>query len=393
MNARRKQGEENYRRKFEEFGLSECFEFLGRIWEIDRGRKVIVRCKECGQIFETWNVAEIFKGKLKHLPCIFCGATSDGNDIWERSAKCDEAMDYYIQGHTVSETAEKFGVSKSKINGSVKTRGLSNGRQWGQISPERLEQIRKDAEQKIIDRLDDLGFDYIGGYTDASCNIKIRCRVCEDEFERSADFVKRGNLICRKCEHEKALRRQEAEKQVRKDAVEIRKIVTDWERLMRPSKDHYKEIHEDFLDRSGICEICGEPYTVREYAKSCGTRYARDGGVCSKECRDIKAKRSIRISHKGRRDSHRHRAKKFGCEYDPSVKLEKLIKRDGLQCKICGKMCNLNDHAWTEWSGPTYPSIDHIIPMVKGGGHTWDNVQIAHIICNSRKGVNHNVAG
>ena len=38
-----------------------------------------------------------------------------------------------------------------------------------------------------------------------------------------------------------------------------------------------------------------------------------------------------------------------------------------------------------DWSGPMYPSIDHIIPMSKGGGHIWSNVQVAHIICNSIK--------
>ena len=26
--------------------------------------------------------------------------------------------------------------------------------------------------------------------------------------------------------------------------------------------------------------------------------------------------------------------------------------------------------------------------MSKGGGHVWDNVQVAHIICNSEKGAN-----
>ena len=40
----------------------------------------------------------------------------------------------------------------------------------------------------------------------------------------------------------------------------------------------------------------------------------------------------------------------------------------------------------TEYSGPLSPSIDHIIPMAKKGGHVWNNVQIAHIICNSEKG-------
>lgn len=54
--------------------------------------------------------------------------------------------------------------------------------------------------------------------------------------------------------------------------------------------------------------------------------------------------------------------------------------------KICGQMCDWNDHSWSKYSGPLYPSIDHIVPMSKGGGHVWENVQVAHIICNSEKG-------
>ena len=113
---------------------------------------------------------------------------------------------------------------------------------------------------------------------------------------------------------------------------------------------------------------------------------ADHNGVCSAECKKEKTKRQLREAHRGRRDGHRHRAKKYGCEYDPTVKLDKLIERDGLRCAICGQMCDPNDHSWSKYSGPMYPSIDHIIPMSKGGGHTWDNVQVAHIICNSEKG-------
>lgn len=31
--------------------------------------------------------------------------------------------------------------------------------------------------------------------------------------------------------------------------------------------------------------------------------------------------------------------------------------------------------------------IDHVIPLSKGGGHTYENVQAAHAECNRRKGV------
>jgi 5-methylcytosine-specific restriction endonuclease McrA len=32
------------------------------------------------------------------------------------------------------------------------------------------------------------------------------------------------------------------------------------------------------------------------------------------------------------------------------------------------------------------PTIDHIVPMAKGGDDTKINVQLAHFSCNSRKG-------
>jgi 5-methylcytosine-specific restriction endonuclease McrA len=35
---------------------------------------------------------------------------------------------------------------------------------------------------------------------------------------------------------------------------------------------------------------------------------------------------------------------------------------------------------------PTAPTVDHIIPLARGGSHTWDNVQLAHHLCNSLKG-------
>ena len=32
-----------------------------------------------------------------------------------------------------------------------------------------------------------------------------------------------------------------------------------------------------------------------------------------------------------------------------------------------------------------YPTVDHIVPLSKGGTHTWNNVQLAHMACNSGK--------
>ena len=36
--------------------------------------------------------------------------------------------------------------------------------------------------------------------------------------------------------------------------------------------------------------------------------------------------------------------------------------------------------------GKQYPSIDHVIPLAKGGLHAWSNVKLAHKGCNEQKG-------
>ena len=304
---------------------------------------------------------------------------------WINSAQADAVAEYYVQGHSVTETAEIFGVPKSQVNNLAKVRGLTNGRNF-RLS--RVDDQKAEAERKLAERVTEIGFEYVGGYTSKTGKVQIRCQKCGAEFERTVSFLQRGNVICIECQKAETLRRKEEQRRAAAQEAETRKIEREWYRLAHPPKEAYEEQHEAFLNRSGICEICGKPYTVREYVESCGIKYARDYGVCSLECKKEKARRITRILHKGRRDSHRHRARKLGLAYDPSVTLKKLVERDGLRCAICGEMCDWNDHSWSKYSGPMYPSIDHIIPMAKGGPHVWENVQVAHIICNSEKGAN-----
>lgn len=81
----------------------------------------------------------------------------------------------------------------------------------------------------------------------------------------------------------------------------------------------------------------------------------------------------------------RHRADRYGCkEFDESITLEKLIHRDGGICQICGKQTDSDDIS-NGHIGRMYPTLDHIVPLSKGGSHTWDNVQLAHMACNSGK--------
>ena len=310
--------------------------------------------------------------------------TGQKSGAWINSRQAQEVADFYVIGHSVKETAEAFGVSTGQVNNLARRRGLSNGRDGlGTSNERRTDQARRE----LVQRLTDAGFDVVAlpSATGAGASFTIRCRRCGDEMTRTYDFLRRGNVICRTCEKRKTAERQEAKYKAEKAMADAKRLTNEILRLWYPPVDVRREA---LLSQTGVCEICGKPYTVRDYVQSCGLKYARDNGVCSQECARKKKRIQARNSNKRRgvQDSHRHRARKYGCEYDPSVKLDKLIERDGLRCALCGEMCDPNDHSWSKYAGPKYPSIDHIIPMSKGGGHTWDNVQVVHIICNSEKG-------
>jgi len=71
-------------------------------------------------------------------------------------------------------------------------------------------------------------------------------------------------------------------------------------------------------------------------------------------------------------------------EFDDSITLKKVCEKYHGVCQICGRKVNWNDikdgHVRRD-----YPSVDHIVPLSKGGTHTWGNVQLAHMSCNAGK--------
>jgi 5-methylcytosine-specific restriction endonuclease McrA len=58
-----------------------------------------------------------------------------------------------------------------------------------------------------------------------------------------------------------------------------------------------------------------------------------------------------------------------------------LFMMHGWTCWICREQINPRLRKPSLWAA----TVDHIIPLCKGGTHTWDNVAPAHATCNFSK--------
>lgn len=105
---------------------------------------------------------------------------------------------------------------------------------------------------------------------------------------------------------------------------------------------------------------------------NCGLLSRRKGGkYCSAKCATLVVWRA---------QKHVRRARKRGVEHEV-IDLPTLLDRDRFKCGICAKAISLKHR----YPHPLSPSIDHIIPLSRGGSHTWKNVQASHHACNQEK--------
>jgi 5-methylcytosine-specific restriction endonuclease McrA len=71
----------------------------------------------------------------------------------------------------------------------------------------------------------------------------------------------------------------------------------------------------------------------------------------------------------------------------------KVAERDGLECSYCPVTCDPTDFEYITRvngtphmvCGSTYPTLDHVIPLISGGAHSMDNAALACYRCNSEK--------
>lgn len=123
-------------------------------------------------------------------------------------------------------------------------------------------------------------------------------------------------------------------------------------------------------------------HTVERECKVCGTLFycldKEPNVTCSHEC-------SVEWARQQRHLKADKRINKDNL-VDYGITLEKIYARDNGICHICGGKCDWNDYQMRDGikiCGRAYPSKDHVIPLARGGKHSWENVRLAHWWCNS----------
>lgn len=124
------------------------------------------------------------------------------------------------------------------------------------------------------------------------------------------------------------------------------------------------------------CRVADRPERrtfIAGYCPECGTGVVRithlnAAGFCSRKCRrrEMRRRRRAAVAGPGRK----------------TLGFRSVAERDRWVCQLCGEPVSQDETV----PHPLAPTMDHVVPLARGGAHEMGNVQLAHFICNSVKG-------
>lgn len=314
---------------FDKCGYSAICEFV-RISDAKRG-KFIARCKTCGYEFER--DCNILRKPQKKLRCPEC-----------HERKINRALYYYQAGHSRHECAEMFDLTHAQVMNYAKKYRIRGG-----MSKDRLAEYARESQERATARSAELARE-------------------RSEITKNDKRIRRGFM---------ALSREVDGWRSKLDTV------TDDEthRLHRAfdKSDRRIEEIEAYAPKIATCKHCGKEWLFWPSREKWGRRVPPV--FCSNKCNYKHYKTGTiadRLRRYGRADEHRE-----------CIPLDDVIERDNGICYLCGCKTDKAD-SWYDVNGyfvcgDTYPTRDHVIPIAKGGTHTWDNVRLACRKCNSIK--------
>lgn len=217
-----------------------------------------------------------------------------------------------------------------------------------------------------------------------------RCRPCRAKVQRRLALATSPNVFV--CEHcaRPALRqlggrnlkngslrrwccmacRSAAARRLHDEVKALRRIQHN-NRFSKPPRswaDRYRERYAATWEQPRSCGVCGTAF-LKQYGQGALRAFCSD--ACAGE-----ARRRWKRAEKSKR-----RAQMRGL---PAQAIDPIavFERDRWRCHLCARSVR---RAFRGSTDDLAPELDHVVPLAQGGRHVWDNVALAHRICNQRK--------
>lgn len=223
-------------------------------------------------------------------------------------------------------------------------------------------------------------YEYRGGRRKLYCS--VRCARAEESARASArlEASKPPRPICGHCGAEMVRRpgrsycgAGECQKAKREEAKPPRPRCRNCGKGMRRRKDavycdaqpcRTAKYHAKQASRPRCSEAdCGSPVIAKGL---CGSHYASVWRAANTD--------------RSRDNRKRRRARERGARVEDFSSVQ-VYERDNWICGLCSAPIP-RDAVWPDLLSP---SVDHIVPLSRGGEHSMANVQASHLSCNSRK--------
>ena len=264
----------------------------------------------------------------------------------DRIIRDEKIVDLRLQNYSMQEVSDELGIPFGTVYHVSHKYNLGGKRsnRKAAYNPKSIpeKKCESDVALTVHERLP--SFEYVGGYTGTDGTADIRCLKCGTVITRSMISIRHSNIKCRECERIKSEKRKE---QKRLDAIE------------RAEEKKRQRFWSQEFDQISMKQ-CPE----------CGALFVGSRKYCSNHCRE----------------QNKWHMKEG---YRKLFPLEKVYERDGGICYLCGGMCSWSDYEIKDGViiyGNNYPSRDHVVPKSKGGKNEWNNIRLAHRICNTLKG-------
>ena len=204
---------------------------------------------------------------------------------------------------------------------------------------------------------------------------ELTCEICGDAFSVERVFGVPPKSCSEECR--KAYRSREAKKYREKNKEAIALRMKKWrsenaESIKEYNSKYYKE-NPEYFERKNREWNAANAEAVAEYNYKWYRENIEVAKNASKRWR-LSNPDKVRTYQSNRRSLKRN-------AWVEDVSLDVLLEESDWTCGICREPIPKE----VNYGSPLYPSLDHIIPLSKGGEHSYANTQPAHFSCNTRK--------